>query len=170
MTAFVVQISISSGGAPKNPVEQALITKHGLEGDHNRCRVRKGDPENLRAVLLYPIEYIEWLKAQGFSVYPGALGENITTKGIEFKQLRIGDRLRIGEVELEINKTRTPCHGIGGFGGDKLLDTIWDQDAKTNPSSPKWSYSGFFCKVVKEGIIKKNDQIILLSTAVTTIK
>jgi MOSC domain-containing protein YiiM len=162
MNAFVVQINTSDGGAPKNSVEQACITKRGLEGDHNRCRIRKGDPENLRAVLLYPLEYIEWLRGLGFPVYPGALGENITTQGIDFKPLRFGDRLRIGEVELEICKTRTPCMGIGDFGGQLLLDTIWEPDAKHNPASPRWSYSGFFAKVLREGTVRKGHPIELL--------
>jgi len=168
MNAHVVQLHVSAGGAPKNPVQEARITLLGMEGDHNRCRVRKGDPENLRAVLLYPIEYIEWLKGLGFSVYPGALGENITTQGIDFKPLRFGDRLRVGETELEICKTRTPCSGISQFGGDKLLETIWEPAAKHDPSSPKWSYSGFFAKVLKEGMVRAGDRIVLLLRAEKT--
>jgi MOSC domain-containing protein YiiM len=161
MPGTVVQLSTSTGGAPKKTISEAKIKIPGLEGDHNRCRARKGDPENLRAVLLYPIEYIEWLKSLGFPVYPGALGENITTQGIDFRQLRFGDKLKVGEVLLEISKTRTPCNGIGGFGGQKLLDTIWEPEAKHNPSSIKWSYSGFFAKVLNESTIKKGDSIEL---------
>lgn len=162
MTARVVQLNTSPGGAPKKPIPEAKVTVLGLEGDHNRCRARKGDTEHRRAVCLYAIELIEWLKQQGFPVYPGALGENITTQGIDYPAVRVGDRFRIGDIEIEITRVRTPCSGISQFGGDALARMIYDEDARHNPSSPKWGLSGFYAKVLKEGIVRPGDTITIL--------
>jgi MOSC domain-containing protein YiiM len=165
MTGIVVQLNVSPGGAPKQPIPEAKVSALGLEGDHNRCRTRKGDPENRRAVCLYPLEHISWLRQLGFPVHPGALGENITTQGIDYGQLRIGDILRVGDVELEITRVRTPCAGISQFGGEELARTIFEPDARENPASPKWGRSGFYAKVLKEGAVRPGDSILRVSSA-----
>lgn len=43
-------------------------------------------------------------KAKTVDIAPGACGENILTRGLEFSTLRIGDHLEIGEVALEITE------------------------------------------------------------------
>jgi len=158
----VVQINVSPGGAPKYPVNEVRVTKLGLDGDHNKCRQRKGDPEHRRAVCLFPMEKLNELKEQGYPVYPGALGENITTEGIDYTKVYIGDRFQIGEIEVEISRVRTPCAGISKFGGDGLARSIYDPKARYSADSPKWGHSGFYAKVLKEGTIKKEDKIRLV--------
>lgn len=46
------------------------------------------------------------------SIYagPGAFGENILTRGIEWNQVEVGGRITIGEVELEVTQLGKPLH------------------------------------------------------------
>src|SRR5215210_8818005 len=110
----VVQVNVSPGGVPKLPVDEARVARMGLEGDrHDHDRVH-GGPH--RAVALFAIEAIERVRADGHpGVGPGAVGENLTTAGIELSLLPVGARLMIGsEVVLEISSPANPCDVIKG--------------------------------------------------------
>ncbi len=74
------------------------VEGQGLEGD------RHGHEGSTRQVLLMDEETLA-----AFGLAAGAVKENITTRGIEFKTLTPGMRLRIGSVLLEITKACTPC-------------------------------------------------------------
>ena len=101
-----------------------LLTGLGVEGDshagalvRHRSRV-KADPAqpNLRQVHLIHAELFEDLRAAGFVVEPGQLGENITTSGIELLALPRDTLLRIGpEAEIRITGLRNPCAQIDRF-------------------------------------------------------
>ena len=101
----VVAISISAQkGVPKTNVPAALlVAEHGLQGD-----AHAGDWH--RQVSLLALESIEKMRAQGLDVGPGAFAENITTRSLDLPHLHVGDRLRIGEAELEITQLGKECH------------------------------------------------------------
>ena len=99
MQGVIVQVAVSNGGLPKLPVSGGLIASLGVEGDrHNHPEVH-GGPR--KAVLLVSCEIVDELKARGYPLFYGALGENLTTRGIDFRRLRVGDRLRAGAALLE---------------------------------------------------------------------
>jgi len=110
----VVQVSVSDGGVPKRAVQRALVGRLGLEGDAHHHDAVHGGP--LRAVCLFAIEAIERVRADGHAgLGPGAIGENVTTEGIELARLAVGARLEIGdEVVLEITGPANPCDVIRG--------------------------------------------------------
>jgi MOSC domain-containing protein YiiM len=95
-----------------------LLAGLGVEGDahcgetvQHRSRVAR-DPSqpNLRQVHLIHVELVEELAAAGFAVAPGAMGENITTRGVPLLDLPVGTRLRIGALAVvEITGLRNPC-------------------------------------------------------------
>ena len=101
-----------------------LIEGHGVEGDahcgitvKHRSRVAK-DPfaPNLRQVHLMHDELFDDLRAQGFDVMPGALGENITTHGIDLLGLPEGSELHLGdEAIVRLTGLRNPCAQIDKF-------------------------------------------------------
>jgi len=93
VTGSVVQLSVSPGGVPKHAIAEARVTELGLEGDAHRYRYH-GGPE--RAVCLFAMEAIRSLVAEGHSVTPGALGENVTTEGLEWAAVTPGAHLRLG--------------------------------------------------------------------------
>jgi MOSC domain-containing protein YiiM len=49
---------------------------------------------------------------------PGAFGENLTIGTLESALFRIGDRLHIGEVILEVTAPRIPCDTFATRMGD----------------------------------------------------
>jgi MOSC domain-containing protein YiiM len=65
---------------------------------------------NLRQVHLIQSELFEALAGAGYAVSPGALGENITTQGIDLLNLPLGTRLRLGATaEIRLTGLRVPC-------------------------------------------------------------
>ena len=162
MTGEIEQISISKGGVPKYAVLQAEAGPHGLAGDVQKHPEIHGGPR--QALLWITSEGLAELRAQGYNLQPGSLGENITTKGIDRRQLRRGQRWRLGEIEIEITKRRAPCKQLLHY-GEGIHRSIFDERVKANdPSSPLWGLSGVYCAVVRSGTIHPGDPVILLTT------
>jgi MOSC domain-containing protein YiiM len=98
-----------------------LIAGLGVAGDvhsgatvRHRSRVER-DPSqpNLRQVHLFDGEVLDELAAEGFGVTAGALGENITTHGLDALSLPTGTLLRIGpDALLALTGVRNPCAQI----------------------------------------------------------
>lgn len=101
-----------------------LIAGEGVEGDihcgqtvRHRSRVA-ADPTrpNLRQVHLIHSELLGELREKGFEVEPGALGENVTTRGLDLLALPAGTLLRLGpDARLEVTGLRNPCGQINGL-------------------------------------------------------
>ena len=162
MTGRIVQINTSRGGIPKRPVGEAVITPLGLEGDSWAHPSIHGGAR--QAVLLITAETIEELVARGYPVYPGALGENLTTRGLDRRQLRYGQRLRAGGALLEITKRRGPCDTLDVY-GPTLKREIFDKRVNAgDPASPRWGMSGFYCSVIEPGAIRVDDIITVEAT------
>jgi MOSC domain-containing protein YiiM len=114
-------------------------------------------------LLLITAEGIEELKTAGFPLYYGALGENITSQGLDRRDLRIGMRLRIGSVEVELTKPRAPCATIQVF-GTTIGPAVYDQQVKAgDASSPRWGLGGFYFRVIKPGSISVGDSIAFVA-------
>jgi MOSC domain-containing protein YiiM len=102
----------------------ALVPGLGVLGDaHAGATVRHRshaarDPKrpNLRQVHLLPCELFDELMASDFAVWPGDLGENITTRGLDLLALPQGARLEIGDaVIVEVTGLRNPCSQLDRF-------------------------------------------------------
>src|SRR5215469_16746653 len=153
----ILQVNISPGGLPKRPVPQSFIHPLGLEGDSFNHPAFHGGPK--KAVLLIASEVVDELKARGFPVFYGALSENLTTRGLDVRELRIGDRLRAGGALIELTQPRTPCSQLDVY-GPSLKTEIWDRQVKTGDfTSPRWGMSGFKASVVEPGPVRPGDII-----------
>ena len=163
MTGVVVQINISRGGVPKRAISSAVITPLGVEGDGWAHPQIHGGPQ--KALLLMASEDIEELRSLGYPVFHGALGENLTTRGLDFRQLRVGYVLQVGQVVIEVTKVRAPCSTLAVY-GESLAREIYDSQVKVgDPASPKWGTSGFYASVIRPGPIHPDDIITLLAAA-----
>jgi MOSC domain-containing protein YiiM len=91
----ILQVSISRGGVLKLAIPEGQVTPFGIAGDGHAHPQIHGGPR--QAILLLSSEVISELKSLGYSLYPGALGENITTVGLDRNQWRTGQRWRIGK-------------------------------------------------------------------------
>ena len=157
----IVQINISPGGLPKRPVSGGFIASLGIEGDrHAHPRIHGGPRQ---AILLIAAEVVEELQHRGYPVSFGSLGENLTTRGIAVRDLRIGDRLRAGGALLEITKPRGPCSALDVY-GPSIKQEIYDSRVKARDhTSSFWGMSGFYLSVVEPGPVCPGDIIAVVA-------
>jgi MOSC domain-containing protein YiiM len=160
----IFQINISPGGIPKRPIAEAEVTPVGIRGDSWAHPQIHGGPN--QALLLISSEGIEELVAQGYALFPGALGENLTTLGLERKEMRIGQRYRAGEVRFEITKLRSPCSTLDVY-GPSIKQAVYDARVKAgDASTPCWGLGGFYARVLRGGFLRPKDIIELIDQVV----
>ncbi|MBW2095266.1 MAG: MOSC domain-containing protein [Deltaproteobacteria bacterium] len=143
----IVSIAVSKKkGTPKRTVETAeLVTDHGLRGDAH------AGPWH-RQVSFLAAESIEKARGRGLDVGFGDFAENIATKGINWLEVPIGTRVKLGDsAVVEITQIGKKCHtrcAIYYKAGDCIM--------------PK---EGIFGKVLQGGSIRKGDTLrVMLST------
>ena len=117
-----------------------LLEGVGVEGDahagttvKHRSRVRRDPTQpNLRQVHLIHAELHDELRARGFDVAAGEMGENVTTRGVDLLALPAGTRLRLGDrAVVEVTGLRNPCHQLDTL-QDGLMAAVLDRDADGN--------------------------------------
>ncbi|WP_134534114.1 MOSC domain-containing protein, partial [Pseudomonas aeruginosa] len=122
----VIAVSLCATHAFSKQVRPAirLLKGLGVEGDahhgvtvKHRSRVRQDPTQpNLRQVHLIHEELHDELRASGFAIGPGTMGENITTRGVDLLGLPTGTRLRLGESALvELTGLRNPCSQLDNY-------------------------------------------------------
>jgi len=131
----VTSVSRSPVHAVSKPVCESirLLAGLGVEGDahlgetvQHRSRVAQ-DPSqpNLRQVHLIHAELHDELRAAGFAVSAGELGENVTTCGLDLLRLPAGARLHLGESALlEVTGLRNPCVQLDGIRPGLMAATL----------------------------------------------
>lgn len=140
-----------------------LIAGIGVAGDahagekvRHRSRVL-ADPDqpNLRQVHLIASELLDEVNAEGFDVAFGALGENVTTRGIDLIYLPRGTRLHLGdEAVLVVTGLRNPCSQIEKFRPGLLKRMI----GRREDGSPLLR-TGIMSIVTKGGLVRQGDPI-----------
>jgi MOSC domain len=136
--AVVTAVSRSSTHSPDKTNQQCirLLTGMGVEGDvhagrtvrHRSRRARNAELPNLRQVHLIHSELHDELRADGFTVTAGQMGENVTTRGVDLLALPVGARLRLGgEAVVEITGLRNPCKQLDGVQSGLMAATL-DRD------------------------------------------
>ena len=114
------------------------------------------------AMPFITFEGIEELVARGFPLSPGALGENITTRGIDRRALRLGQRLQAGKAVIELTQIRVPCATLNVYGRG-IQAAMYDARVQAGDTeSGRWGLSGFYASVVQEGTVRAGDPIVLL--------
>ncbi|CAN5118587.1 MOSC domain-containing protein [soil metagenome] len=143
----------------------------GLEGDEQADHSVHGGPQ--KAVYAYPSEhYAFWntlrrqsLRPEGSVVQPGlipyaeiddlppgAMGENLTTSGLDERTLFIGDRLAIGSVEALVVAPREPCFKFNARMSMKHAARMMVQSG----------FCGFYLQVMREGRIEAGDAVTVM--------
>jgi len=142
MGGRVTAVSCSKGHTLKKPNQDVvrLMTGLGVEGDahlgvtvKHRSRVAR-DPSqpNLRQVHLIHEELHDELRAGGFTVEAGQMGENVTTRGVDLLGLPTGTRLHLGPTAVvEITGLRNPCAQLDKV-QNGLMSATLDKDADGN--------------------------------------
>ena len=139
MTGIVSAVSRSATHTLSKPNHEKirLLAGLGVDGDahqgitvKHRSRVAK-DPTvpNLRQVHLIHAELHDELRQAGFEVRPGAMGENVTTRGVDLLGLPTGTRLRLGkDAIVEVTGLRNPCAQLNKI-QPGLMNATLDRDA-----------------------------------------
>ncbi|MFD9393117.1 MOSC domain-containing protein [Streptomyces sp. NPDC060000] len=140
-----------------------LIAGLGVAGDvhagttvKHRFRMKK-DPSqpNLRQVHLIHEELFAQVRAAGFEVAAGELGENVTTRGIDLLGLPTGTLLRLGgEAVVEVTGLRNPCAQIDGF-----RQGLMKQVVGRGPDGRPAFKSGIMSVVLSGGVVRPGDPI-----------
>ena len=150
----ILQINVSQGGVPKFPVEQAIVGSLGIEGDSHRYRLH-GGPK--KALLLIASEVVKALREEGWPLFYGALGENLTTQGLNHRSWRAGQRFRTGDLVLELTEPRAPCKTLNPYGAG-IQSRIYDTQVKARDATSRhWGESSFYAAVINGGLLRPND-------------
>jgi MOSC domain-containing protein YiiM len=165
MSAVVTSVSCGADHSFSKPPRRSirLLAGLGVEGDahlgrtvKHRSRVARdpGQP-NLRQVHLIHAELHDELRAGGFTVSAGDLGENVTTRGLDLLGLPTGARLRLGDAAVvEVAGLRNPCAQLDKF-EEGLLAAVLDRDAEGNLVRK----SGVMGVVLAAGEVRPGDAI-----------
>lgn len=165
MTGRVEAVSRSATHtmAKGNLAEIRLLEGLGVEGDahagttvKHRSRVLKNPFQpNLRQVHLIHAELHDELRASGFDIAAGQMGENITTRGIALLDLPTGARLRLGgEAVIEVTGLRNPCAQLDGIQRG-LMAAVLDRDEQGNLMRK----AGVMAVVIAGGVVRPDDTI-----------
>jgi len=143
----IVSINISrKRGQAKTPIPEAqVVAGEGIIDDAHRAFGH-------RQVSLLMLESIEEQAARvggggKIAIGPGAFAENLTTSGLDLKDIKVGDELVIGggQVRLKISQIGKECHtrcAIYKLTGDCIMPEL-----------------GVFCEVLEGGMVRVGDAI-----------
>jgi MOSC domain-containing protein YiiM len=122
----VIAVAAAGGHDFSKPVRPSirLLAGLGVEGDahcgvtvKHRSRVAQNpDQPNLRQVHLVAAELLDQLRAQGFDLAPGSIGENVTVANLDLLGLPRGTLLHLGDAAVvEVTGLRNPCRQLDRF-------------------------------------------------------
>ena len=122
----------------------------GLANDAVVDQKHHGGPD--QAVYLYGQgDYNWWSVELGHELAPGTFGENFTVAGLECSDLRIGDRLRVGAVTVELTAPRIPCGTFAARMGDPGFVKRFRHAERP----------GVYCRVITPGAVQAGDLVML---------
>ena len=162
-TVAAVSVSAEHTFSKPNAPRIRLLAGLGVEGDahagvtvKHRSRVARDPTQpNLRQVHLIHGELHDELRAAGFTVAAGEMGENVTTRGVDLLALPAGTRLRLGdEAVVEVTGLRNPCAQLDRF-QPGLMAAVLVRDA----SGALVRKAGIMAVVLSGGDVRPGDRI-----------
>ena len=164
-TVISVNCSTTYTFSKPNQVSVRLLAGLGVEGDahmgatvkHRWEAAQTPNKPNLRQVHLIHAELFEELRAAGFAISPGQMGENITTRGVDLLGLPTGTRLQLGKTAVvELTGLRDPCSQLDGL-QPGLKAAVLDYAADGKPIGK----AGVMSIVLVSGEVKAGDPIVV---------
>jgi MOSC domain-containing protein YiiM len=119
-----------------------------LAGDDQADRSVHGGRD--KAIYAYAAEDIEYWEAElDRPLGPGAFGENLTVRGVDLNESRVGERWHVGSTVLEVRQPRVPCFKLGIRMGDSRFPAAFARAGRT----------GAYLAIVEAGDIRAGDAI-----------
>ena len=128
--------------APRRRVAMEELHGARVEENSGMAGCAHARPGGKRQVLLMDIETLRTM-----DLAPGMTRENITTEGLKVNALQVGQRLSLGEVELEVSAVCNPC---------ELMEEI-----RAGLMDELQGRRGMLCRVSRGGVVKRGDPIEL---------
>ncbi|HWY07192.1 MAG TPA: MOSC domain-containing protein [Candidatus Acidoferrales bacterium] len=123
---------------PMEELQEARVMEDvGLQG----CAHAR--PQGRRQVLLMDRETLD-----DFELAPGIVRENVTTEGLDVNGLEIGQRLQIGEAELQVSAVCDPCEQIEAL--------------RPGLQAAMQGKRGMLCRVVRGGLLRRGAEIVVI--------
>ena len=139
-------------GICKNPVRGPLnLKKTGFEGDGVADLKNHGGID--KAVCVYSEDhYPYWEKTLQIKLSHAAFGENLSVLNLREDEICIGDIFQLGTAITQVSQPRQPCKTLAvRYGRNDLVKLVIHS-----------GYTGFYLRVLKEGITEKGDKLVLL--------
>ena len=152
----VAHLFRAEGGVPKTPVDEVSVGIRGIVGDGQTHRQHHGRP--FQALSLFSMELVEDLRREGHPIVPGGVGENISTRGLDWDALQPGVQLRVGTVIAEVSCFADPCSQIAHSFAGRDFNRI-DED-RIPGSGRRYAW------VLEPGEIRVGDAIVIGSSGV----
>lgn len=134
-------------GIRKLPTPYADLSRDGFSGDAQADMKHHGGPD--QAAYVYRTEdYTWWAEQLGRTLEPGIFGENLTVSGLP-NEVRIGDRLTLGAVLLEVSAPRIPCNKLAARMSDPGFVKTFQRAERP----------GFYTRVLRAGRVTIGDAV-----------
>lgn len=131
-----------------------FLNSEDVDNDHVLDRRYHGGVD--KACYLYSADHYPFWKDK----FPelkwewGMFGENLTVKGLNESDVRIGDRFQIGGAIVQVSQPRQPCFKLGvRFGDQNMVDDFWNLP-----------FPGVYVRVLEPGNVAKGDRFTLLES------
>lgn len=138
-------------GIGKSSVSGSLyLRKLGFDGDGVADLKNHGGLD--KAVCVYSLNhYPYWEKLLGIRLPPAAFGENLSVSNLREDDVCIGDTFQLGTAVVQISQPRQPCKTLAArHGRNDFVKLVIDS-----------GYTGFYFRVLKEGIVERGNGLIL---------
>ncbi len=138
----------------KTTVEEAYLTDIGFKGDDQVHKEYHGGPN--KAILFYSsltydkVNEVLNINLDYKDISP--LGENLLVSDITEDDICVGDILKLGVAVVQVTQPREPCNVLN-------INTKTKEMLKT---VIKYGYTGWYAKVLEEGIVKQTDSVELV--------
>lgn len=160
-----VHASATHAMAKERREEIRLLAGLGVEGDahagvtvQHRSRVRRDPTQpNLRQVHLVAAELHDELRAAGYDVGSGQIGENVVTAGVDLLGLATGALLALGaEAVVQVTGLRNPCRQLDGVHPGLMAAVL-----HTDPAGGLVRRAGVMAVVVASGPVRPGDAVVV---------
>ena len=165
MVGIVTAVSRSAAHTLSKPNEDKirLLVGLGIEGDahsgatvkHRSRLARFASEPNLRQVHLIHAELHDELRARGFAVAAGQMGENVTTRDVDLLGLPTGARLCLGDrAVIEVTGLRNPCAQL-----DRIQSGLMGATLERDQNGVLIRKAGIMAVVLTGGEVRPGDPI-----------
>ena len=137
-SVFRISIAAKKGIKKHNVKAVKISAQGGIEGDAHGL--------SNRPISLLPFESFEKVRHPDLEINPGDFAENITTIDVDFRKIKIGTLVYIGDsVEIEVTQIGKECHH-GCIIRETVGDCIMPREV-------------VFGRVLTGGVIREGDHI-----------